>query len=1584
MRLTVFPGIGDAHETRLVPGGLSYRLACPDIDFEHAVIVSGGHLAYPDDEVRDGSFVRVLPGPPVAVAAGVMIAAAVVCGVGVGIAMYQMKKAQQEQTPAAQAEQRKNVTNKDDGSNLPFLRGATNALATGKSQPYVMGRHGFTPYLLTGKWYEISGPGGRDQFVTQVLECGFGKLVFEELRAGEVMLKQFPGGQPQDGEGTLLDSDFSRGGTYEIAQDGQPFSSLTQVNARIASATSNQNIPYRSEVNSGASSELIVTLDQYARDVTLAISFPMGLYATNKEDGSHHGTTARISCWFSVDGGGTWQTMPFSITAPTGNSVIMTDRQEVNYLLGLTGYGDSPVPEARFRLIGTKLDYPVYGEGVLDKFEGKGYVPVSHGIKADLGLGYIGLGTGIIECMVFEKPVPADEMDGTLGNEFTACSTDEIRYEATRRFTWQEISSNKEAGNRCIYVKLVNESTKDSYITNAACLLYYESHCYDPEKSKAADALVDCPVLEDKERSLSAMLAVRIKASAANEDKLRQINVVVRSVARIWDGEGWSEGKTTTSNPAAILLEVLTSDIHPMSRFADAELDLASFGGLYEFCEAQGISFNAVQTAKATKKSLLETICGVCHASLYWNMAGLLSVAWDCWQEGPLAVLDEDSVIDVKVKKEYARRVDAMRITYTEADTWEQKTVLVKRHSALVLDADSVIQELTVTGVEYLPEIQKYARYMMACQNLRPKLVTVTLGREGMFFTPWVRIRLTDDSLGDEPQELIVTAVRGNGTGWELDCADYNDNVYDSGEISDYESNVREWVNPADNLPVPYVRKGELEDQLSKLNTTGSAVAAYPDEPTVTAKASMDGLSLYMTSGGDGLKNVPRTVTWVITRPDGSRSVVEGDASAGYAFNRELDGYPEADDLKKYRVMGKLTNIYSRTASSKDVSVDVSDYGTWIPLVAELTAQRITGRTATLSFGQQPGRMLYGQTRYKIEIRKKGETPWFKPDLTRDPYESVDNYKAEESTPDVTKELNTTHTFTQTLPLDGQNDVIYYESWWYTSRDKKDAYGNPVQQSARTEAFRVAPPHVVDAREAYGGSDASGIRDELPGVVGNGTVLLGDSDFRPFGSMKALSWEVYGEIGGEGSGEETVCVVRYEGQIFELTPEVTIDGVSYQISRGVVTIDGQTIPVDVWNSKVTINGVEYPVTGTVWIGGVEFNADDVCDDNGIFMATRHSKFFTEDGANPRDTHYEYKATAYVVDPATGALVHQADGLSVFVTALATSAADVVNSAITHNKIAPGAVQVDNLAAGCITADKMAVRDLFAICGVFGRIQDNEITDAANNFWNLETGQFQISNGAKDADGYLTLPESEYFAYTPRGYVQPDGTVAEAGSFWFKIANFVVTSISSIIKGVFRVQRTAAATEQNPLLVVNPTNQLDVPTGTPANTVLVNGNHFVHGLLDASSIGINFLNAIYPVGSIYMTLDCRHPDSLFPGTTWERLELRFLIGSGDGYDTGATGGEAWHTLTQDEMPAHGHACGDGGSHKHTYNYALASVGNEGISTTDSGYRPVTHNVPVETATSENGSHSHNIQWAGGSQPHNNMPPWLAVNMYRRIS
>ena len=120
------------------------------------------------------------------------------------------------------------------------------------------------------------------------------------------------------------------------------------------------------------------------------------------------------------------------------------------------------------------------------------------------------------------------------------------------------------------------------------------------------------------------------------------------------------------------------------------------------------------------------------------------------------------------------------------------------------------------------------------------------------------------------------------------------------------------------------------------------------------------------------------------------------------------------------------------------------------------------------------------------------------------------------------------------------------------------------------------------------------------------------------------------------------------------------------------------------------------------------------------------------------------------------------------------------------------------------------------------------------------------------------------------------------------------------------------------------------------------------------------NELYPVGSIYMSTENTSPASMFGGT-WEQIKDKFLLSAGDTYSAGATGGEATHTLTVDEMPSHNHQ---------TY---IDNVGAGDIaSLTNATRSSVSPGWFIETTSS------------GGGQAHNNMPPYLVVYCWKRIS
>ena len=88
---------------------------------------------------------------------------------------------------------------------------------------------------------------------------------------------------------------------------------------------------------------------------------------------------------------------------------------------------------------------------------------------------------------------------------------------------------------------------------------------------------------------------------------------------------------------------------------------------------------------------------------------------------------------------------------------------------------------------------------------------------------------------------------------------------------------------------------------------------------------------------------------------------------------------------------------------------------------------------------------------------------------------------------------------------------------------------------------------------------------------------------------------------------------------------------------------------------------------------------------------------------------------------------------------------------------------------------------------------------------------------------------------------------------------------------------------------------------------------IHSVREA--INDNWLT-IYPIGSIYMSVNNVDPSTVFGGT-WQQIKDRFLLACGDTYNTGETGGAANHTpsgsvgnhtLTVNEMPAHTHTIG----------------------------------------------------------------------------
>ena len=145
---------------------------------------------------------------------------------------------------------------------------------------------------------------------------------------------------------------------------------------------------------------------------------------------------------------------------------------------------------------------------------------------------------------------------------------------------------------------------------------------------------------------------------------------------------------------------------------------------------------------------------------------------------------------------------------------------------------------------------------------------------------------------------------------------------------------------------------------------------------------------------------------------------------------------------------------------------------------------------------------------------------------------------------------------------------------------------------------------------------------------------------------------------------------------------------------------------------------------------------------------------------------------------------------------------------------------------------------------------------------------------------------------------------------------------------------------------------------------------------------SLLEKVYPVGSIFTTVNDTDPNGTLPGT-WEKIEGKFLLGSSTAHAAGSTGGSEAVTLTVEQMPAHSHtgSAAENGYHYHSFTGNRSGGGSyttaEGKSGSDAYY---TH------TTTKDGGHTHDlsINNAGGGQAVDIMPPYLVVYMWKRTA
>jgi hypothetical protein len=213
----------------------------------------------------------------------------------------------------------------------------------------------------------------------------------------------------------------------------------------------------------------------------------------------------------------------------------------------------------------------------------------------------------------------------------------------------------------------------------------------------------------------------------------------------------------------------------------------------------------------------------------------------------------------------------------------------------------------------------------------------------------------------------------------------------------------------------------------------------------------------------------------------------------------------------------------------------------------------------------------------------------------------------------------------------------------------------------------------------------------------------------------------------------------------------------------------------------------------------------------------------------------------------------------------------------------------------------------------------------------------------------------------------------------------------------------------------------------ANSMVLQNTVFSYKLL---------FNAMYPVGSIYMSTSSTNPSTLFGGT-WEawgagRVPVGVNTSDNDFKTVEKTGGAKTKQLTTTELPAHNHTASfsgttsqstsSNGSHSHSFSYdgttesngshshsvslyaePTTSTGREGVQATDAVQRTKTlgatnqtgahtHDFPGSGTTGNSGSHSHtytasgtvSVNSTGSGNSFSILQPYITCYMWKRTA
>ena len=803
--VNLYKGLNSEREIYNFTGKLKDYL---DLNWDYTEIYKSSEKLTPEYEVQEDDvlIIQEYPGDASTALLGITIAVSLISlGVGVGAAIYANKQAELAREDMEKAIARLGKTNKqNDVASIPQLSGARNENADGKQAPIIIGRHLFAPYFLSEPYLEPSGADGEDLYWYGVLLAGQNGLWFEKIRNGTIDLIATGGlipinnYEPQKGKMFFDPPASYNPNNPPPFYDSENFAEIVQkgndgaVNSFTHSVFNEKwvdSLDSSVEIGRKKKDNAQVIDNKYVDDdgpdpiIRETARFPMraeieifvdGLYGWD----SNHGVATYASVEILVEWSKdqiTWNPVSNSAWSGTGFNSGTLIRDVVKELTGKP-YNEWPasstttVVPAHNGRYGSKTGLTKL---TITATRAPGWIPVW---SVNITLLFDDNSTQTLSASNTNDNSLASQLIVNEGSAvLTRNSTRQMRFIISIDFP--DNIFTKDGSPVFIRAQRFTRMHTGGY-RDRVSLSAIRTKQYNPKKSSNA-LLVAAKNLHERLEDKFCRIGIKLKVNKNTQENLDRFNIIASMTGRAWDSnlEKWSTVKTKTSNPAAIALEILTGLIHHPSRHEDKEIDLPSFGKLYEYClnrqimvegesspQVFNLESNGVLSSAARKSDALKSVLATCDAGLYINEFGKIITYYDHYQTTPIALLNPQTVLKMSDERSMNRKADGYKVEFIDQDAdWSINSyrILRPRVEEDPLNTYAPIKlDLTTSYLQAM----WHSRRMMAKEEFRPGVLKTTVGKEGRWYKPGSLIKAQDEKLklGLGSGEIIEVLKEGN------------------------------------------------------------------------------------------------------------------------------------------------------------------------------------------------------------------------------------------------------------------------------------------------------------------------------------------------------------------------------------------------------------------------------------------------------------------------------------------------------------------------------------------------------------------------------------------------------------------------------------------------------------------------------------------------------------------------------------------------------------------------------------------------------------------------------------------------------